>query len=449
VVAAPDAGGLARVEFEIVVHGGMVVPPRDGVKTRPAVHAGDLWHPWAVPDHRRPTDGAAPGAILAGLVLVSLALRPQLSGIGPLSGRIVEDLGVSHAFVGLLTTIPVLCMGLFAPVGPAIAGRLGTRWGIAGAAGLVAVAGLVRTLVGGEPAMLVLTFLIGIATATSGPMLAMFVRGTLSGHRVAGTAAYAAGTTLGSAIAAGIAVPLALLLGGWRGSLGAISVLSGLGVAVWLFVTRERADTPAWPAVTPGRLHLPVRRPVVWALGLLFGIQSAVFYGVNAWLPSFYVERGWDPALAAALLSVSSFAGLVSILLAPLAARRGLERRQVLVIASGSVLVGSAGVVLFPVLAWVWALILGGGLGLMFTMVLTLPTDVASDAHGAGGASALMLLVGYLIASTSPFALGAVRDATGSFAISLWLLVALAASMLPLSWALSPQRLHPGRHAGS
>ncbi|MFN8631820.1 MAG: hypothetical protein U0838_16335 [Chloroflexota bacterium] len=77
-------------------------------------------------------------------------------------------------------------------------------------------------------------------------------------------------------------------------------------------------------------------------------------------------------------------------------------------------------------------------------MVLTLPTDVARDAQGAGGASALMLLVGYLIASAAPFALGAVRDATGSFAVSLWLLLALAASMLPLSWALSPERLRPG-----
>jgi CP family cyanate transporter-like MFS transporter len=96
-----------------------------------------------------------------------------------------------------------------------------------------------------------------------------------------------------------------------------------------------------------------------------------------------------------------------------------------------------------PNLAWVWAVVLGGGLGLTFTVVLTLPTDVASDAREAGGASALMLLVGYLIASAAPFALGAVRDATGSFAVSLWLLLALAVSMLPISWVMSPSRLRP------
>jgi len=381
-------------------------------------------------------------------VLVSLALRPQLAAIGPLSGRIIADLGVSHAFVGLLTTIPILCMGLFAPAGPALAGRLGTRRAIAIAAGTVSLAGLVRALAPGEPTMLALTLVIGVATATAGPMLAMFVRGAMADHRVSGTAAYAGGTTLGQAIAAGIVVPVAVLLGGWRGSLGTVSALSALGVVAWLLLTRHRAGAGS-DSTTRGRLRLPIRRPVVWALGLLFGIQSAVFYGTNAWLPSFYVERGWDPAVAAALLSVSSFAGLLSIVVAPLASRRGLERRQLLAIAAGSTIVGITGVVLLPVLAWVWAVILGAGLGLTFTMVLTLPTDVAADAEGAGGASALMLLVGYLIASSAPFVLGAVRDATGSFAISLWLLVALAVTMLPLSWALSPERLHPGRAASS
>ncbi len=383
--------------------------------------------------------------MLAGLVLVSLALRPQLAGIGPLSGRIIDDLGVSHAFVGLLTTIPILCMGLFAPAGPVLAGRLGVRPAITLAAGAVALAGLVRALVPGEPAILVLTLVIGVATATAGPMLAMFVRGALPHHRVAGTAAYAGGTTLGQAITAGLVVPAAMALGGWRVSLGLVSALSALGVVAWLALT-ARAGHGARRAspMGVGRLHIPVRRPIVWALGLLFGLQSAVFYGVNAWLPSFYVERGWDPAAAAALLSVSSLAGLASIVVAPLASRRGAERRQLLAVAAGSAAVGIGGVVLVPGFAWLWVVVLGSGLGLMFTMVLTLPTDVAPDAHGAGGASALMLLVGYLIASAAPFALGAVRDATGSFLVSLWLLLGLAVSMLPLSWALSPDRLHPG-----
>lgn len=386
---------------------------------------------------------------MAALVLVSLALRPQLAGIGPLAGEIVGDLGVSHAFVGLLTTIPVLCMGLFAPLGPVLAARFGPRAAIALAAGSVAIAGLLRAAAPGDVPILALTFAIGIATAVAGPILAMFVRGALPDHRVAGTAAYAGGTTLGQALAAGVVVPVAVLLGGWRASIAAVSAASLLGVVAWLALTAgtapaRGADGTATPARRP---RLPVRRPIVWALGVLFGTQSAVFYGTNAWLPSFYVERGWSAEAAAALLAGSSLAGLAAIVIAPLASRRGMERRELLATAAGSIVVGLGGVILVPALAWLWVALLGGGLGLMFTMVLTLPTDVTRDAEGAGGASALVMLVGYLVASAAPFLLGAVRDATGSFAVSLWALLALAATMLAMSWALSPDRLRAGAQA--
>src|SRR5262245_64076604 len=56
-----------------------------------------------------------PASILAGLFLVALTLRPQIVGIGPLLPEIQDDLDTTHAVVGLLATIPVLCMGLFAP----------------------------------------------------------------------------------------------------------------------------------------------------------------------------------------------------------------------------------------------------------------------------------------------------------------------------------------------
>ena len=58
---------------------------------------------------------AAAWTLLAALFLAALALRPQLVGVGPLLPEIEDDLGVSHAVAGLLGTIPVLCMGVFAP----------------------------------------------------------------------------------------------------------------------------------------------------------------------------------------------------------------------------------------------------------------------------------------------------------------------------------------------
>jgi len=85
--------------------------------------------------------------------------------------------------------------------------------------------------------------------------------------------------------------------------------------------------------------------------------------------------------------------------------------------------------------------LLGLGIGAYFPLALTLPVDVASDAGEAASISALMLLVGYLLAATAPVVLGIVRDAAGNFEAVTWILVGIAAAMIPLSLALNPARL--------
>ena len=61
------------------------------------------------------------------LILVALNLRPALSSLAPLLDRITQDLGLSTLAAGLLTTLPVVCLGIFAPLAPRLARRLGVE----------------------------------------------------------------------------------------------------------------------------------------------------------------------------------------------------------------------------------------------------------------------------------------------------------------------------------
>jgi MFS transporter, CP family, cyanate transporter len=239
-------------------------------------------------------------------------------------------------------------------------------------------------------------------------------------------------------------VPLAAALGGWRGAMLAISVVSIACLVTWIIVVRVR-PSPNAASAGPRRLErprLPVRRGIVWAIAILFGLQSWLYYGQTAWLASVYIELGWAPGAAAVLLSIVSIASLGAIVLAPAGARRGLSRRVMLTAAAVSSTSGLLGVALVPAPGVLWAILLGFGLGMMFTLLLTLPTDLSHDPREVGGASALMLLVGYLLAALAPSALGAVRDATGEFGPAIWLLVGIAVVMIPLSWSLTPLRIH-------
>lgn len=156
--------------------------------------------------------------LFVGFLLAGIALRPQLGGVGPLVPRIQGDLGVSHAVAGLLGTIPVLCMGLFAPRAAAIAGRFGTARAIGMALGLVSLFGALRTVVPDAWAVLALTVPIGVGIATAGTLMPLAVRELLPERLGLGTGLYGAGMNVGSALSPALAVPLAVWLGGWRES---------------------------------------------------------------------------------------------------------------------------------------------------------------------------------------------------------------------------------------
>jgi CP family cyanate transporter-like MFS transporter len=381
-----------------------------------------------------------PLRVVAGLFVGSLALRPQILAIGPLLPFIRADLALPAGVAGLLTTIPVLCMGLFAPVGPQVAARLGTRTAFAGCLALIAGFGLLRSLVPSVELVMAATLGIGIGIGTAGAIPSMVVSQGIARRPALGTGAYAGGIVAGSTLAAALAVPLAMD-GDWRRALATISIASLLSIAAWLFLVR--GEESLRPRDQPAR-RLPWRNATAWLLILLFGLQSILFYGVVAWLPNIFVERGWSTDAAGALIAVFNGVGLLTTIGLPLVADRFGARRNQLTLASAVSVVAMALLIVAPTLAFAWIAILGLALGAVFPLVLTLPLDVAGDTAEVGSVAALMLLGGYVLSSIGPVALGAARDVTGDFGASLVLLVVIAVVLTVACTALSPARLRRG-----
>ena len=382
--------------------------------------------------------------VVAALVLVGTALRTQALIIGPLVGDVQAELGMSHGVAGLLGTIPVLCMGFLAPLGPVLAGSVGPRLGAAICVLFIAVFGVVRAFLPDAATVLLATFGVGIGMAVVGPILPAIVRQRLPNHPAAGTGAYVTGLVIGGAGTAAVAVPLAVAVGGWRGSFAIISAMAFVSLAAWLILMpRDEGHVRAAPKLP----NLPWRRPAAWLLGAIFGSQSILFYGCITWLASIYVERGWSAAEAGVLVSVLAGIGLPTTIAVPLFADRFGTRRSQLTFAGLLSVAGAAVMALTPgeapgsLLALGATALLGVGIGLYFPLALTLPVDVAADPAEASSISALMLLIGYLVAATAPVFLGVVRDATGNFESVTWILVGIAIAMLPLAFSLNTRRL--------
>jgi cyanate permease len=71
---------------------------------------------------------------------------------------------------------------------------------------------------------------------------------------------------------------------------------------------------------------------------------------------------------------------------------------------------------------------------------MTVPLDLEQDAARVGALVGMMLGGGYTIGAVSPFILGALRDATGSFTASLWLIAGFSALLLATVAALPGRR---------
>jgi MFS transporter, CP family, cyanate transporter len=378
-------------------------------------------------------------ALLAALFVASVALRPQLVGIGPLLPEIEADLGVSHAVAGLLGTIPVICMAVFAPAAAPLTARAGLRTAIAACVFGVAAFGLARAAAPGAGPVLALTLPLGVGIAVAGALLPVAVKARFADRPAFATGVYTTGLSVGAALASALAVPLADAIGGWRGALAAFSVVT-LGLAGgWLVLSRG-----AWTERTATRApRLPVARGIVWGIVAVFGLQSAIFYAFVSWIPDAFQERGWTAAAAGALTAVFSLAALPAGLLVPWLADRVGSRRLWLTAASAVTVAGMLGLAALPAAAFAWATIAGAAIGAVFPLSLTLCLDVAHDASDAGAVAALVLLGGYTLSALSPVGLGALRDATGSFSPVLWTMFGAAVVLLACCVPLTADRLRP------
>ena len=379
--------------------------------------------------------------LLVALFLGALALRPQIVGVGPLLPEIQDDLSISHAVAGLLGTIPVLCMGLFAPPAPYLAARLGTRRAIGLCLALIGVFGLARALAPPAVAVILLTFGVGVGIGFAGALMPVAVKERFADRPVFATGVYTIGINVGSAISAAAAVPLAAAAWGWRASFVVFSAVTLALVAVWLVQTARDAPHRR-PDVRPPRL--PFRSGVAWMLVLLFGLLGTIFYGLNSWLPDSYVERGWSEHSAGALLAVFNLCALPGSLVISWLADHVGSRRLWFATSAGLLLSGLLGVVLLPNTGFLWVAMMGFANGALFTLVMTLPLDVSDRPSDVGAVAGLVLGAGYCVSAIAPFALGAVRDATGNFTDALWVVVAAGAALVFASLFLTRERLHRG-----
>jgi MFS transporter, CP family, cyanate transporter len=363
-------------------------------------------------------------AFFAAVVLAGLNMRTVFASLPPLLDRVRDDLGLSATVAGLLTTGPVLCFGLFAPLAPRVARRVPLERVVAVSALLTAAGAAARGL--GLAGLYAGTILAGAAVALAQTSVPILLRTRFGGHTGSLTGAFSMALTLGAAFAAGTAVPLERVLGSWRGALAAFALPAFLAALLWV--------TPARTLVVREE-SLGLRRdPRAWSVALYFGLQSTAFYGGLTWLPSILQDDGYSEAAAGGLLAFASLLQFAPAFLVPVLATRRPTQTWLMVILVLVAAAGLAGILLAPGAAIAWTAAIGLAQGGALGLALILPMLRGGSAHAVATLTAMSLSVGYLIAATGPWLAGLAHDLSGGWDATLVLLIAVTLAELAVGF---------------
>jgi CP family cyanate transporter-like MFS transporter len=369
-------------------------------------------------------------------VLVAANLRPVITSVPPLVDGLTATFGLSAVAAGALTTLPVLAMGLFAPLAPVAARRFGGSTMLAAAVALIAVGAATRS-VGGVVGLYLGTAVAGIGIAVAGALLPALVRQRVPDRVGPVTGLYTAALIGGALVAAAGTEPLRAALGVAPPAVLAAWAVPAL-VALPLWLVGGRSDPVRSPAA-PTRL--PWGSRAAWLGTLYMGLQSLLFYATLAWLAADYIGLGMSARDAGLLLGLFSAAQIVTALAMPALAQRTGSARPWVAVATGLTTLGLVLVAVAPLTApWAWAALLGLGMGGNLSLALTVLTQLAPTPEGAAAYAGMAFFVGYLLAAAGPVAAGALHDAAGGFTAVFLALAGVGIVTLVIGLASVPPR---------
>jgi CP family cyanate transporter-like MFS transporter len=398
-----------------------------------------------IPGPLEPTAGTSvarrhlPAAVLGSAIFIlALNLRMGIASVGPVLPQVVHDLNVTLVYASLLTTVPVVMMGIASPLSARVGARFGLERTVVAALAIVGLATAVRYWATSPITLLASAAILGCGIAAGNTMLPAVVRRYFPAHGALLTGIYAVGINMGAGLAAFGTPRLAQSLSStWRGALAIWAGMAVVALLIWLFVARRVPRQPVAVLV-----HVPRRTRQAWTAACLFGLQSMVYYGILAWLAPLYEERGWSKVQAGLLLSFFTAMQVLGALTASLLVQRTGRLVDGLRITAAVSVLGLVLVALSPLsLPWVWIALLGVGAGGIFPLTLTVPLATTSSIDAARSLTASMLFYGYLLGATGPFAVSILRSVSDGFTAPFLLLGVLALVTMSLA---GPAATRPG-----
>lgn len=378
------------------------------------------------------------------IIVLAANLRACFTGVGTLVPLIRESLEINNTVAGMITTLPLLIFVFVSPQTASIGRRFGIGKTLMVAYSLLLV-GVVFRAFFGLPGLFIGTAIMAFGIGVGNILTLSLIKLRFPNRIGVVTGAYSVAMGAASALTIGISVPVATGTPfGWQGALSMWGILALVSIILWIGRTKtepllqkvEQVETD-----TKKYDRIVYKIPLAWCYAMYFGMQTLVYYGITAWLPSMMQSRGYTLDQAAMIAVYFQVISLPATLGVPILCARMRDQRKlfivfaIMLITGFSVLSFAENIVTIIISLALAAWGIGSALGFSFTFA-SLRVENAQQSAALSGMGQTM---GFVVAAFAPTIMGFMYDISNSWTMPFILLISCSVMWLILGIPLAKE----------
>lgn len=362
------------------------------------------------------------------LVLLAINMRSPIVILGSVAPTLKDTLGLTDSMIGWLGSIPMPAFALGSLLSPYLARRLGLERTLVLMVAILTASLGVRVL-GDDVQFFIGTAIMSLAIGFVNTLGAPIIKKHAPNHIALLTGILSLCMSVFAGVVAWIALPMTHTFG-WKIGMGSWAIIGAITVLIWLIIGQNQqkititttAKFNAWNDIN------------AWVLGLFMGIQSMLFYGMAAFLPSIGVATGLELSRAVTLAFNFQIAAPIAIIALTYLVKKGMSIQILAVFATTLNTIGVAGLIYLPHLVQLWSWGIGLGVAAIFTLCLMMFSLRTPNAETARDVSGMVQTVGYSVAFIGPLMLGKLFEIHQNWQLPLTVLLAFTALNIIISY---------------
>lgn len=358
----------------------------------------------------------------------------------PLVPSITSELALSNAEAGFLFSVSILTLMVFRIPWGIMFDHRGFKKTMTLALLLMGVFGLARGFAVDYASLLVTQFFLGVGLSGVIPAIPRLVSCWFPRQKIGlATGICLAGFPIGDFVALSLTPLLVSVFGGFRMVFQTYGVWCLLLVVLWWRFAHETEV----PSESSAQISLRsefgklLRNRMVWVLTGLYFCAGGCYDTLLVWLPTVMQAKGFD-AFSASFVATMLPAGFLfsAVVVGVFSDRLGLRKPFVLVMGAASgpavLLTGVASGLPVYVMVFLSGLFTVG----VLTIILAIPVETPSLSRSLSSVLGIVASLGNLGSFVLPTIVGTLRDASGTFLPSMFLLAVVGEGMLILGFLL-------------